>query len=195
MSYLFPVNPVDRSSDPEKLSPVERIGDERDHFSQNQENEYKQEESKIEKKVNKLISSNNFAEALEMTDLDIQTKSKLLKIAQDAAATFLKKELLSIAKSVLSLSLNPNAETDDIDEEDLTLSDQLARLVMKIADNKATSKVKNKVGMANPLVDKNAGYLVHYCKDILNQKIKQHKMSSFKSQRLNKNDLKKFLKK
>ncbi|NGX28864.1 MAG: hypothetical protein K940chlam1_01052 [Candidatus Anoxychlamydiales bacterium] len=194
MSYLFPVNPIDRSSDPKRLSPVEKIGDERDHFSQDQENEYKQEESKIERKVNKLISSNNFAEALEMTDLDIQTKSKLLKIAQDAAATFLKKELLSIAKSVLSLSLNP-VEKDDIDEEDLTLSDQLARLVMKIADNKASSKVKNKVGMANPLEDKNAGYLVHYCKDILNQKIKQHKMSSFKSQRLNKNDLKKFLKK
>ena len=195
MSYLFPVNPVHRSNDPEKLSPVEKIEDERKKFSQDYEGEHQQKESEIEKKVKKLIHSNNFSESLEMTDLDLETKTKLLKIVKNVASSFLKKELLGIAKSILSLSLNPDFENEDIDEEDLTLSDQLARLVMKMAHNKPPAKVKNKIGQANPLEDKNAGYLVHYCKNILNQKIKQQKINSFKSQKLNKKDLPKFLKK
>ena len=66
---------------------------------------------------------------------------------------------------------------------------------MKLAKEKPRSKtVKNKVERAKPLDDKSAGFLVHYCKDILRQKI-TIKKNKFKSQKLNKEQLSKLLKK
>lgn len=196
MSYLFPVNPINKSSNPEKISAVEKIGDEpRD--SQDLDYQQHKEDNELEEKVKKLVNHSelsNLTKALELTDLDIKTKAKLLEIAKDTAATFLKKELLTIAKSILSISA-VQEDLDDLDDDDLTLSEQLARIVMKQAKEKPSStKVKNKIDRANVLDDKSAGFLVHYCKDILKRKIESQK-NNFKSQKLNKEELSKLLKK
>ena len=52
-------------------------------------------------------------------------------------------------------------------------------------------KIK-KVGKTNPLEDKNAGFLVHYCKNILNQKSKQKK-NKYKIKKINKKEIINFL--
>ncbi|NGX34092.1 MAG: hypothetical protein K1060chlam1_00439 [Candidatus Anoxychlamydiales bacterium] len=197
MSYLFPVNPINKSSDPEKISAVEKIGDEPRGHSQGHDYQRHKEDRELEEKVGKLVTQSelsNLSKALEHTDLDIKTKAKLLEIAKDTAATFLKKELLTIAKSILSISATEE-DLDDLDDEDLTISEQLARIVMKQAKEKPRSKtVKNKVDRANVLDDKSAGFLVHYCKDILKRKIEIQK-NKFKSKKLNKEELSKLLKK
>ncbi|HEU64704.1 MAG TPA: hypothetical protein ENH96_04885 [Chlamydiae bacterium] len=197
MSYLFPVNPINKSTDTEKISAVEKIGDEARDASQDLDYQRHKEDRELEEKVGKLINQSelsNFSKALESTDLDLKTKAKLLEIAKNTAATFLKKELLTIAKSILSISATQD-DIDDLDEDDLTISEQLARVVMKVAKEKPKTKtVKNKVDRAKPLDDKSAGFLVHYCKDILKRKIKIQK-NKFKSQKLNKEELSKLLKK
>ncbi len=195
MTYLFPVNPVTRSkSETERLSAVEKIGDEEKEFKNEQER-HEQGFDQLEEKVNKLISDKKILEAIELVGFDNEAKSKLLDIVKNAAASFLKKELLNIAKSILSISADEKIN-DEIDDEDLSFSDHLAKLVMKLATIKKTTsqETAKKLGKTNPLEDKNAGFLVHYCKDILNQKIKQQK-NEFKSEKLNKKDLIKFLKK
>jgi len=196
MGYLFPINPISRSKpDNEKLSPIEKVGDDERRFSQNRDQE-NDDYDQLEEKVNSLVNNKKFMDSLELADLDIQTKSKLIELAKGAAATFLKKELLSIAKSILSISSNPDLDDDNIDEDDLPLADQLSRLVMKIANSEKSKpqSVRNKVGNSNPLEDKNAGFLVHYCKDILNRKMNQPK-SNHKLKKLNKKDLIEYLKK
>lgn len=197
MSYLFPVNPINKSSDPERITAIEKIGEETRDQSQDLDYQQNKEDRELEEKVGKLVNSSelaNLSNALGNTDLDLKTKSKLLEIAKNTAATFLKKELLTIAKSILSIS-DTQEDLEELDDNDLTLSEQLAKLVMKIAKEKPSSKtVKNKVGLAKPLDDKSAGFLVHYCKNILNQKIKIQK-NKFKSQKLKKEELSKLLKK
>lgn len=195
MGYLFPVNPVTRSKSEDKMPPVEKIGDDEKDFGKNEQNHH-QDFDQLEDKVKKLIRSKKFIDSLDLKGLDSKTKTKLLELVQDAAASFLKKELLNVAKSILSISVDEHNH-DELDEEDLSFSDHLARLVMKLASNKQTlpkTSVSKKVGRANPLEDKNAGFLVHYCKDILNQEIKQRK-NEFKLQKLNKKDLLAYLKK
>ena len=123
--------------------------------------------------------------------------SKLDAKALREKVVALKKELLNVAKSILSISINENNEDEDSDDEDLTCSEHLAKLIMKLSKIKGSNTqktVKDKVGKTNPLEDKNAGFLVHYCKDILNKEIKQKK-NDFKPEKLNKKDLNKFLKK
>ncbi|NGX49141.1 MAG: hypothetical protein K940chlam5_00737 [Candidatus Anoxychlamydiales bacterium] len=197
MSYLFPVNPINKSTDTERISAVEKIGDDPKNGSHDLDYQQHKEEKELEEKVGKLINQSelsNFSNALESTNLDLKTKAKLLEIAKSTAATFLKKELLTIAKSILSISTTQD-DTDDLDEDDLTISEQLARVVMKVAKEKPkTTTVKNKVEKAKALDDKSAGFLVHYCKDILKRKIKIQKIK-FKSQKLNKEQLSKLLKK
>ena len=193
MSYLFPINPIDKSNE-DKLSPVEKIGDDASGFSK-EHNHQNQDENELEEKVSKLVNTNDLSKALETIGLDFKTKAKLLQIAKQSAATFLKKELLTVAKSILSISSTKEIE-EDLDDDDLTLSEQLAKLVMKIAQEKPSKKsVRDKIGKTNPLEDKNAGFLVHYCKDILNQKIKNHKNNFNNIKKLNKNELNTLLKK
>lgn len=197
MSYLFPINPINKSSDTEKISAVEKIGDDAKDLSQDLDYQQNKENNELEDKVVKLLNRSelsNLSKALEMTDLDIKTKTKLLEIAKDTAATFLKKELLTIAKSILSISA-AEEDLEDLDDEDLTLSEQLAKIVMKLAkDQTKTRTVKNKIDKPNALDDRNAGFLVHYCKDILKTKIEIQK-NKFESQKINKKDLDKLLKK
>ncbi len=195
MSYLFPVNPINKSTNTEKISAIEKIGDDPKDGSHDLDYQQHKEEKELEEKVGKLINQSelsNFSNALELTDLDLRTKTKLLEIAKNTAATFLKKELLTIAKSILSISATQE-DIDDLDEDDLTISEQLARIVMKVAKEKPKT-VKNRVARAKALDDKSAGFLVHYCKDILKRKIEIQK-NKFKSQKLNKEQLSKLLKK
>ncbi|NGX52389.1 MAG: hypothetical protein KR126chlam5_00686 [Candidatus Anoxychlamydiales bacterium] len=195
MSYLFPVNPINKSTNTEKISAIEKIGDDPKDGSHDLDYQQHKEEKELEEKVAKLINQSelsNFSNALELTDLDLRTKTKLLEIAKNTAATFLKKELLTIAKSILSISATQE-DIDDLDDDDLTISEQLARIVMKVAKEKPKT-VKNRVARAKALDDKSAGFLVHYCKDILKRKIEIQK-NKFKSQKLNKEQLSKLLKK
>lgn len=197
MGFLFPINQVSKvKPETEKMPFVEKIGDEEKQFNQNQKG-HEEGFDQLEEKVNKLVNDKKLMEALDLSQFDNKVKSKLLEIAKRAASSFLRKELLNIARSILSISVNPQID-DDIDEEDLSFADQLARLVMKLVSNTKGSNmeksVASKIGKTNPLEDKNAGFLVHYCKDILNKKIKQQK-NNFKSEKLNKKDIGKYLKK
>jgi len=195
MGYLFPVNPVGRPKIESETMAIEKIGDEEKSFK-NDQNNSDEDFDQLQEKVSKLINDKKIMEAIELSGLDIKTKTKLLKIVKEVASSFLRKELLNIAKSILTISLDENLE-DEIDEEDLPFSEHLARLVIKLAKNKTKSPEKfesTKVKKANSLEDKNAGFLVHYCKDILNQKMKQQK-NRFKLEKLNKKDIIKYLKK
>ncbi len=176
MGYLFPINPADRVKREPDKSRVEKIGDdEKGFFSKRDQDRNLEEEFKeIEKKVDKLVKTDKFLKSLHLDALDsTESKAKLLKLAETAAADFLKKELLNVARSILSLSAEENLQ--EVDESNLSFSESLARYVMRIKNTKKRSSKKSKVkyGKANPLQDRNAGFLVHYCKDILKKKIKQ----------------------
>jgi hypothetical protein len=196
MSYLFPVDRVrSTKSDTEMISAVEKIKDQEKEFNSNKDRD-EERFDQLEEKVKNLISDKKFLEAIELVQLDNQAKAKLIEIIKNAADSFLKKELLTVAKSILCFSTNEKVN-DEIDEEDLTFSDHLAKLIMKLAIIKRSASqegVAKKLGKSNPLEDKNAGFLVHFCKDRLNQELKQKK-NEFKLEKLNKKDLLKFLKK
>ncbi|KKL77434.1 hypothetical protein LCGC14_2034920, partial [marine sediment metagenome] len=71
MSYLFPVNPINKSTDTEKISAVEKIGDEARDASQDLDYQRHKEDRELEEKVGKLINQSelsNFSKALESTD-------------------------------------------------------------------------------------------------------------------------------
>lgn len=199
MSYLFPVNPINKTSEQEKVvSAIEKINDDTKNLSQDFDFQQHKEDHELDKKIEKLINESNLSnlsKALELTDLDLNTKARLLKIAKDTAAVFLKKELLTIAKSILSISQTHKNLDDLKDDDNLTLSEQLARIVMKLATERPNTKiVKNKIDTPKALNDKNAGFLVHYCNDILKRKIKIQK-NKFTSKKLNKEELSQLLKK
>ena len=198
MGYLFPVNPVSRArSEAEEVAIIERIGEHEKNSKQQDEQKQHDDSDELKKKVSKLISHTKLLEAIDLSDLDSKAKLKLLEIVRATAASFLKRELLSVAKSILTISAEEN-DDDEIDDEDLSFSDHLAKVVMKLAAVKRTASQGNvvqKLGKTNPLEDKNAGFLVHYCKNILDQKINHHKEpNDFKSEKLSKHDLDKYLK-
>ncbi len=194
MSYLFPVNQTDRKAETEKLPPVEKTGDdEKDFLSQDNKEELEKQFSEIETKVKELVKNKRFVKSLKLFE-EKDLNKNLLKISEFVAASCLKSELLKIAKSIFDVSSVDSLE-QEIDTKNLTLADVLAKLVIKqaVSDAKPT-KSNAKIGQSNPLEDKNAGFLVHFCKGIINTKI-QNQKTTFKSQKLHKKDLSGYLKK
>ncbi|MBN2479614.1 MAG: hypothetical protein JXA94_05250 [Parachlamydiales bacterium] len=195
------INSIDRiKPTPERSSAIEKIGDEeKDFFSKNKKRqafEYEHEIDEIEEKINKIVKSNDLLRSLGIDSVDqIKSKKKLLELAENAAASFLKKELLNVAKSILSLSIENNFN-DQLDDTDLSYADILARYVMKLSNSKdGVKKSTNKTfKMPNANTDKNAGFLVHYCKDILNKKI-QNQSNDHKLKKLSKEEVEKLIRK
>ncbi|MFA6118938.1 MAG: hypothetical protein WCT85_06675 [Parachlamydiales bacterium] len=167
MSNLFQINSVNKIRTPEKVLPVEESFEQKKRFSQDQQ-KFQESLDELEEKINTLVKEGKIIDSLDLIDFDSEARIKLLQIANQAASAFLKKELLSIARNALSLSLDNSLSEEPIDD-DITFSEYLAKLIMKLSINKKSTKddVKTKLGKTNPLEDKNAGFLVHYCKDIL----------------------------
>ena len=194
MVYLFPINSgIQIKSEEKKLSPIKKIGDEESQFDDNKHDFDKEKGfDQLEEKINKLICTKKVIETLDLMNLDVKAKYKLLEIVEEATVFFLKNELSNIAKTRLPVLEYENSM--DIDDEDLSFSDQLAKFIMNLALIKKTKSqnfIKIKFGKANALEDKNAGFLVHYCKNILNKRNKLQKIK-FKLRKLKKNDLIKF---
>jgi hypothetical protein len=197
MSSLFPINRIDSVKSAEKILPVEDSLERQKKFSQDQDRQRFQESiDELEKKINDLVKDNKMVKSFDISEVDDQVKIKLLHLAKQAASTFLKQELLSVAKSILAISLDKDIEEELDDEADF--SDYLAKLIMRSSTSKKLNSdtVKNKLGKTNPIEDKNAGFLVHYCNEKLKSKeIKNEKISEFKSEKINKKEANKFLKK
>lgn len=196
MGYLFPVNPIARTKmHAEEGAPIEKIGDSDKNAKDNrkQQDSFDHEEDKIKK----MIINKKILEAIEFSVLNNEVKYKLMDIVKNVVVlSLLKKELLSIARNIFSISVEKNIY-DEVDEKDLDFSDYLSRLIMKLSVLKKSpcdDRIAKKMGKANPIEDKNAGFLVHYCKDILNKKVNQQK-NRFKLEKINKKDIEKFLKK
>jgi hypothetical protein len=191
---LFPINRATRVKDADKILPIEDSLDREKNFSQNRQ-EFQESIDELEKKINSLVNQKKIVNSFE-SDLDLQTKIKVFELAKLAASSFLRKELLSVAKNILDFSLEKDIIDEEIDEN-ITFSDYLAKFIMKSSSSKKSTSnetVKTKLGKSNPAEDKNAGFLVHYCKDIINHKI-QKENSVFRSEKFSKKDLNKLLKK
>jgi hypothetical protein len=192
MSNLFHINPIRKVDNPDKIQAIENSLD-RDKKSQKQE--FQESLDELENKINMLVKKHHPINDDLKSNLDLQTKMQALELATIAASSFLRKELLTVAKSILALSLEEDLTEDEIDPS-LSFSDYLAKLIMKrsVAKKISSDNVKSKVGKSNPNEDRNAGYLAHYSHDILKNK-PQFENNSFKSEKINKKDIKKYLKK
>ncbi|NGX56023.1 MAG: hypothetical protein K1060chlam5_00257 [Candidatus Anoxychlamydiales bacterium] len=184
MGFNFRINPIDNVTPKNQgLKPVEKVGEDA-NSKDNQRFDEEYEEAK--EKIDKLLKDKKFKEKLKIS-LN-STDAKLPEKFEKAAVSFLKNELLSIAKNILSLSNEGDVNLEDTTEES-TLSDVLARFILKLSKSQNTSKkMTKKCKLANAIDDKNAGYLSHYCKDILNTEIKCQK-NKFKSKKLKKEEI------
>jgi hypothetical protein len=180
MGFQFRINPLEaRNSD--QIKPVEKIGD--DSNSKNSQ-EFDQQYEEAKKKIDQLLKDKKIKEKLKEAAINLDDKT--LNNLENTTITFLKNELLSIAKNILNLSSN---EIDYESDDDLNVSDTLARFILKIAKSQNVNKKLNKpCKLPNVLEDKNAGYLVHVCKGILNKEIKSQK-TQFISKKLKKEDI------
>jgi NhaP-type Na+/H+ and K+/H+ antiporter len=180
MEFQFRINPLDARNS-ELIKPVEKTGDD-SKSKNNQEFEEQYEEAK--KKIDQLLKDKKIKEKLREAAIDVDEKT--LKNLENTTISFLKNELLSITKDIFHLAANEISFELD---EDLSLSDTLARFILKIAKSQNTNKKFNKsCKLPNVLEDKNAGYLVHICTDILNREIKCQK-NQFQSRKLKKEDI------
>jgi len=191
---MIPLNEIKKLDfETKKNLSVERITDEEKNFSQNNQQQYQEDFDQVEAKIDKLKM---IIGSQVIDNLDHDSKIKLLQLVKSAAAIFLKKELLNVAKNIFSISLTKDIEDEMLKDEELNFSDNLAKFILKHSSVKRKNKesaIKDNIGKTNPLNDKNAGFLVHYCKDILNSKSK-HDTKNHKLKKLNKKDQNRFLK-
>ena len=171
MFKITPASPFQNVASEEDRHLVKKISDDdKDLFSKNKK---KQDveilKNQLEQKLKKIITSKVVLNLLSETgENNDQLKEHLLKIAHLAASSYLKKELLNVAKSILSVSAN---EIVDLDEDETIFAKLLAKYVLKLSNSKQSNKTAPlNLKKPNPNEDKNAGFLVHYCKDILNAK-------------------------
>lgn len=180
MGFQFKINPLDKGN-LDLIKPIEKTGDD-SKSKNNQEFEEQYEEAK--KKIDQLLKDKKIKEKLKEAAINVDEKT--LNKLENTTISFLKNELLSIAKDIFNLSSN---NIDYELDEDLNLSDTLARFILKIARSQNTNKKFTKpCKLPNALEDKNAGYLVHICKSILNKEIKFQK-NQFQSKKLKKEDI------
>ncbi|OGN65365.1 MAG: hypothetical protein A2888_03020 [Chlamydiae bacterium RIFCSPLOWO2_01_FULL_28_7] len=180
------INPLNFLEKPKNI--VEKI-DKGNDFSkkkrqgQESEDEYRE----IEKKINDIITNKNLINALE--NADIEDKIKILAIVENSNNKFLKKELLELAKQILNISFSKEEE-EIFFESETDISSYLAKYLIKYQKSKNNYIDTKNFKKPNPLEDRNAGFLVHYCNDILNKSsnnvIKPHKLEKLSKSEANK---------
>lgn len=180
MSYLFPIKPIEneKNKNPAK-EPVERINnEEKELFSNNQEQEFKQKKEIIDEKIKKAVLNEKslaYLGVLMAISKNEHIRRDLLELSKLIACSVLKLEMTQAARNFFNDNEIEEILSDD--KSHMTLSQMLSKMVInyskiqKKQEAKAGKEPKKNYGKAYPLLYNNAGFLVHYCKEILEKKM------------------------
>ena len=116
MFKITPASPFQNVPSEEDRHLVKKISDDdKDLFSRNKKKQDAETlENQLEQKLRKIINSKVVLNLLSETgENNDQLKEHLLKIAHFAASSYLKKELLNVAKSILSAIFAPYIEINN----------------------------------------------------------------------------------